>query len=359
MISPFFTRRRGAIGGVSLISLVVLAWQPLPAWSSAGQEGASFLEMPVGAGPASLGSAYTALANDAYAPVWNPAGLGFLDSTQISAMHQTYFEDTSFEYLSVVHPLRPGRALGVSAHYFRPGDLDRTDSAGNVVGTFSGYYAAYALSYGQKVGDDWSLGLTGKMISAKIADVTATAYAGDAGIFYRPAEKWTLAAVAANIGTDLKFLNQSDALPQEARAGAAYNMTGHVTVSGEGAFHKQGPVNGRAGIQWLQLTEDDSSYAIRAGYSTDRMRGLSTLAGLSLGLGITVWHHELAYAWMPLGDFGSTHFFSLTIRFGVPRSGHLSTDDESHYNLIDDQFGGGDSLLKDLNFNDSYKSINE
>ena len=39
--------------------------------ASSGSEGAAFLDIPVGAGPAALGASYTALANDAYAATWN------------------------------------------------------------------------------------------------------------------------------------------------------------------------------------------------------------------------------------------------------------------------------------------------
>src|SRR5260221_12150660 len=92
-------------------------------WAFNGAEGATFLEVPVGAGPASLAGAYTPLATDVYAPVWNPAGLGFLDSTQLGGMHQTYIDQTAFEFLSFVHPFTPGHAFGISAQYFRPSDM--------------------------------------------------------------------------------------------------------------------------------------------------------------------------------------------------------------------------------------------
>src|SRR3954462_3367580 len=104
---------------------------PASGRATSGQEGAAFLDIPVGAGPAALGSAYSALANDAYAPVWNPAGLGFLKSTQLAGMHQPYLETSSFEFLSFVHPFSPGHAFGVSAQYYRPGNIDVTDQAGN------------------------------------------------------------------------------------------------------------------------------------------------------------------------------------------------------------------------------------
>src|SRR5438552_1786029 len=62
----------------------------LPVHAASGTGGAAFLDIPVGGGPAAMGSAYTALSNDAYAATWNPGGLAFLDSSQFSGQHLSY-----------------------------------------------------------------------------------------------------------------------------------------------------------------------------------------------------------------------------------------------------------------------------
>src|SRR3979409_1699028 len=100
-----------------------LLFNPSKSYGSSGTEAASFLDIPVGAGPAALGSAYTALAADAYAPTWNPAGLGLIDSPELAAQHLSYLESMHYEYLSYVQPLQDSknsvvrRGLGVSAQY--------------------------------------------------------------------------------------------------------------------------------------------------------------------------------------------------------------------------------------------------
>src|SRR5437867_3938176 len=86
-----------------------------------GQAGAAFLDIPVGARPAALAGAYAAIATDAYAPFWNPAGLGFLGGTQFSAMHLSYLGGMSYEFISLVDPLTPGHSLGASVQYFNTG----------------------------------------------------------------------------------------------------------------------------------------------------------------------------------------------------------------------------------------------
>ena len=58
---------------------------------------------------------------------------------------------------------------------------------------------------------------------------------------------------------------------------------------------------------------------LRTGYRTDALKGLSPLAGFSTGIGVNVWDVELAYAWVPYGDLGDSHYFSLLMKFGETR----------------------------------------
>src|SRR5579863_5449230 len=105
-------------GVVSLLLLFIFLFQSFPVFAFTGTEGAAFLELPIGARPAAMGSAYSMLAEDAYAPVWNPAGLATLDGGQLAGMHSIYLQSTSYDYASFVHPLGAGRGFGVAAQYF-------------------------------------------------------------------------------------------------------------------------------------------------------------------------------------------------------------------------------------------------
>jgi len=290
--------------------------------ASAGSEGASFLDIPVGAGPAALGSAYTALAANAYAPVWNPAGLGFVNGTELAGQHLSYLESINYEYLSAVHAFdRPrdsniSRGIGFSAQYLGTGDIPKTDvQNGNPVdmGSFSSYYGAYNLSYGQTVTDKLAFGVTGKLINAKIDDVSATAYAADLGALYKMNEKLNLAATLTNLGTKLTFLSEGDSLPASFHLAAAYQPTSHYLITSEGVYEENGLASFRLGGQWRPM----EAIALRAGYRTDSLKGLDALAGFSTGIGITAWGQELAYAWVPYGDLGNTQYFSLLVRFGA------------------------------------------
>jgi len=127
-----------------------------------------------------MGSAYTALATDAYAPAINPGGLGFVDSTQLAGHHISYLETSHYDFASLVHPLAGGKALGASFQYLGTGNITARDEFGTATGDFSAHYGAYTLAYGQTVSENLSLGVSGRWINAKIDDVSANAYAADA-----------------------------------------------------------------------------------------------------------------------------------------------------------------------------------
>jgi len=283
--------------------------------ASSGTEGASFLDIPIGAGPAALGSAYSAMASDAYAPVWNPGGLGLIDRNQFAAQHLSYLDSIHYEFASFVHPLGYGRSLGASIQYLGSGDIAGMDIInGNptATGDFSSHYAAYSLAYGQKVGDKLSLGATGKVISAQISDVSANAYAFDLGSMYQLTKDLRLAGVLTNMGTKLTFIDQGDSLPLAFHLGAVYETKYHLTVAAEGVYRQTGLASFHTGLQWAPM----DPISLRVGYKTDTLQGLSPLAGFTTGIGLNVWGFELSYAWLPLGDLGNTNYFSFLYKFG-------------------------------------------
>ncbi len=321
---------------VALMALMGVLSNPLKTYGSSGTEGASFLDIPVGAGPAALGSAYTALATNAYAPVWNPAGLGMLTGNEVAAQHLSYLQSMDYEFLSFVHPFDKSRdsdihrGIGFSVQYLGSGDITRTDvnsdgspvNSGNPIGTFSSYYAAYNLSYGQTLTDKLSLGATGKMIQAKIDDVSASAYAADLGGLYRMNDQVQLGASVDNMGNQLKFLNEGDSLPLALKLSGAYRPSSHYLLTAEGDYDKNGLASFHTGGEWRPL----EAVSLRVGYKTDTLKGLSPIAGLTAGLGLHLWGQEFAYAWAPYGDLGDAQYFSLLVRFGA--------EEEQKRNLI-------------------------
>ena len=81
---------------ITLVALLVLASQ-----ASSAAETASFLNIGVGARALGMGGAYTALADDANALYWNPAGLSKLEQREFTASHAEMFASTRLDFLRI------------------------------------------------------------------------------------------------------------------------------------------------------------------------------------------------------------------------------------------------------------------
>src|SRR4051812_41947925 len=126
-----FLKSRQFRSRITLLPVLFIGWVQSPLHATSATEGAAFLNIPVGAGPAALGSAYSALATDAYAPVWNPAGLGQLNGIQVEGQHLSYLETIHYEHTSAVFPNREKTAgLGVAIQYLGTGDIGGTAVGG-------------------------------------------------------------------------------------------------------------------------------------------------------------------------------------------------------------------------------------
>ena len=185
-------------------------------WAASGTEGASFLDIPVGGRPASMGSAYSALATDSYAPIYNPGAMSFSPVNEFSAMHLAYLDSVNYEFASFVHPLTSADAVGISAQLLLPGSINGTDINGNSIGSISGHYGAYGLSYAHTFDERLGVGINAKVVNAAINDASANAFAADLGTLYKMNDHLSLSAAATNLGSALKFVDQADDLPARA-----------------------------------------------------------------------------------------------------------------------------------------------
>ena len=281
---------------------------------AAATSAAPFLTIPVGGRPAALGGAYSALATDAYATVWNPAGLGSLSGPQLAAMHLDYAGSIGYEFAGLAIPAGPLAGLGLSAQYLHPKDEVSRDATGADIGRFSSHYAAYSLAYGRDLGRGWSAGAAVKLIDAALGETSARAYGADFGALYRASPRVTLAAAAANLGTKLKFLQDGQRLPENYRLGAAFAAAPGWLLSAEALYDRSEDAAGRVGVEWKPLP----ALAVRAGYRSETA-GIPGLSGLTAGVGLELLGQKFDYAWVPMGDLGPTQYFSLLIAFGGAR----------------------------------------
>ncbi len=247
-----------------------------------------------------MGGAYAARATDVYGLIWNPAALARVEGWEVAGQHLNYLESINYEFAGLTIPVHKGTTLATGVQYLGSSDIQGTDNSGNLTGNFSSHYAAYSFALGQALNDLFSLGITGKWISAELSDTHASAYAADIGALYQASDRLALAATVTNIGSPLTFIDQSDSLPMAADVGISYSPAHHWNLSLDGVYQKTGMASAHAGVEWRPITV----IALRAGYRTDTLRDLSALAGVSTGLAIHVLGQELSYAWIPMGELG-------------------------------------------------------
>src|SRR3989339_1554438 len=77
------------------------------ALEQAGQD-IAVLKAGVGARPLGMGGAFTAIADDADSPSWNPGGLGFVDKAEITTSQTRLSTDADHYYVSYVNPTEWG-----------------------------------------------------------------------------------------------------------------------------------------------------------------------------------------------------------------------------------------------------------
>jgi len=194
-----------------------------------------------GAKQAAMGEAYSAVADDASAGYYNPAGLAFQDKNvkNLQFMHTNWLpslvDDMYYEYLGYSQYAEGWGNFAFNIVYFNMGEQAYTTSTSSEpIGKFQSFNLIASGSYGATMTDNLSLGLTLKAIYSKLADIgqeaergkgIGTSFALDFGAMYKPDVKGlTLSAVIHNLGPKISYIDvtQADPLPLHVIFGAAY-----------------------------------------------------------------------------------------------------------------------------------------
>jgi fibronectin type 3 domain-containing protein len=275
--------------------------------------GADFLRIEAGARGAALGRSYAALASDANALSWNPAGLGFLKRAEASYLRLDYLADTAYNYGALALPLRAGNGkIGLGAGIITLG-APSFDSTMGVAppASFSDLAGILGFAYGTR---RLSLGVDGKYLLRDVGGVKGTGWSFDAGVMARPGARWSLGLVGNHLGPPVRFGASKEPLPASLRLGAAWTFLEtpehavRATVDQAVVFSS---LTYRAG-GGLEYTFHEL-FALRGGFAGDHDRRDPT-AGAGLNLDV----FQVDYAYLPYGKIGTTHRLSAIVRFGRP-----------------------------------------
>ncbi|HEX8384742.1 MAG TPA: PorV/PorQ family protein, partial [Rubricoccaceae bacterium] len=225
-MSPF-SLRSAALG---LAALALPALAPARAQESIVLTTAvPFLQIEPDSRSGGMGMTGVAIADNAYAVFWNPAGLGNQTGTEVTFTHAPWLPalgaDLSYEYLAGKYSLGSAGTVGGHLTYFNLGEQQATDERGEPLGTFKSYELSTGVSYGVRVTPNLSVGTGARLIysnltgGAIVEEATTTAGVSvgvDLGVLYRGPElglgqssRPSFAFSLANVGPGISYTDSS------------------------------------------------------------------------------------------------------------------------------------------------------
>lgn len=134
---------------------------------------------------AGFGEAYSTLANDASAAFWNPAGLAQLESFSFTGVSVVAMQfDRQFSAANIAYHLDRVGTFAFVATQSGVSDIQRRDDQGIHTGNFDTSNQVFGLSFGRKLTDNISFGITGRFIKQDLHVQVDNGYSADVGFRY-------------------------------------------------------------------------------------------------------------------------------------------------------------------------------
>ena len=292
-----------------LLPLILLVSAPLglAQTGTAGQTGLAFLKLGVGGRATGMGEAFVATADGAYATYWNPAGLSFVSESQAAFTHTQWIQGISNEFIAFAFPAFRG-TIGLSVYSSNVGGIERRNRPSEQpLGSVEAHDLAFGLSYGRALTPSLRAGITVKYLYEKIFIESASGFAVDLGLSFKPlAQPLRLALVAQNFGAMASLGAASIDLPKTIRAGASYffnlKSIGGILIEVDGVKVVKSELRANFGFE-LRFKE---RIALRLGYQT----GFEEKS-VGAGFGVQFKRYRLDYSYTPFGaSLGDSHKFS-------------------------------------------------
>lgn len=189
-----------------------------------GTSGLLFLRLGVSERAAGMGEAYTAVAEDATALYWNPAGLAAMTGTQVHLMHNEWISSLRQEFVGVAHPTRLGTfAVGVTG--LNMDDMERREElpSSEPLGHFSAFDIAVHAGFGRRVLENLDAGIAVKWIYSRLDEESAKGFLVDMGIRHEAViPGLTLAAALLHFGQRFSYIDEQFDAPRTVKLGGAW-----------------------------------------------------------------------------------------------------------------------------------------
>lgn len=230
----------------ALLILVVSSTQVRTANAQIGAAAVVFLMIEPDSRAAGMGNAGVALADNANALFWNPAGLADQVGTEVALTHSNWLpeltSDLFFEYLVGKHHIKNWGTVGAHVTFLNLGEHEHRDAINTDLGTFRSYDLSVGLSYGFKVSENLSVGTGIRWIRSNLASVSVgtqeshpgVSFGVDIGALYKFPQftvggmkgQYNLGFNLSNMGPKIQYSDseQADPIPTLFRLGQAFTM---------------------------------------------------------------------------------------------------------------------------------------
>ncbi len=294
-----------------------------------GTYGLSIHKVIPSARAAGMGQAFTGMSDDVSSLDYNLAGLAGLKYLEVQVTHHEWLIDTRTTSVDFALPVGFG-VVGFGLKYFDEGVIDETllDDFGvpyPTGQTKSSSDISAQLGIGVKLMKGLSVGLGGRFTYIDLAGITASAFAGEAGVRY--AQNGFMAGVAvSHAGPSFSFEDVDEDQPLTIRAGVAKRFGGVV----EDDEDPYGPPIRREefnlGVDAIKQVDNNvkinlggeawffnHSVAGRVGYRIGE-----DIQGLTVGAGFRIKDFFIDYAYAPISELEdkASHRFSLNWKRG-------------------------------------------
>ena len=292
---------------------------------------AEVLTKGAGARPLAMGGAFAAAANDATAAYWNPAGLALIDDIEITTMHAAQNDLQSYDFVNLAFNTESAGSYALS--YLRLGvdDIIITDNNGNTHGTTTYADQAGLISGGWKIGKQFAVGGTIKLLRTDAYTASAFGFGSDIGLLFKPVKELTFGLVARDYtgGSYIQWqntpTNPTQVLQPSVTLGVSYSQeigkrqnqgeapvpvsTLSVNFDADTLYAGESLNNYHFGLEYWYR----QFVAIRGGFETKGFQFDNDSFTPSVGVGIWAYLFEIDYAYVS-NSIGGIHYISLITR---------------------------------------------
>ena len=316
--------------GVALLGAFLLAASDVQAatiFRKVGTAGAQFLKIGVGARAVGMGEAFVAVADDATAIWWNPAGVARITKegdSFVTLNHSTWPADLSHEFVG--YAFRYGGLPGSFAFSSTILQMDpipvRTEYSPEGTGeNFDAGSFNLSMTWARNLIDRFSFGISAKYIHLGLEDENADGFVVDLGtLYYTNYRTIRIGMAIQSLGPSIGFIDDTFPMPTMFKVGTAMDVIQADDHNVLAAFQFDHPADNaeRAsfGAEYtLKRFEPSVSLQLRGGYRYNRdEEALTGGFGVRFPTGSASWI-RVDYAWSQMDFLDDTHKFSAELQF--------------------------------------------